>query len=236
MDWRAIFTGEHLSSETNMAINSRKAFKTSVAAGVLLAMSMTVVPASIAGNWQSYVQQGFGVARRVAGAASSTRQENGQPPAGPNYTPPPPPAYTPPPAAPVYTPPPPQERVHAEIRNSTITPPGPPPNYSNPYQSRRAYSDTHPAYPPERPVAPAYHPRGVAHYVRPPLKHAQPQSPQQAPQPAIVTIPPDHNPVVIPPKDNPPAKRQPEAVSGKFDVAWVNNSMFRIMKKLQNSA
>ncbi len=201
--------------------NLPRACKLTAAAGVMLAASLCTAPASLAGNWTGYVQEGVGVLRSIGNARRGADSSSTPAPA---YTPPPAPTYTPPPAAPppVYTPPP----VHTQIINSTVTPP--PQNYYSPparhfggYQLQAEQQRQR-----ER-MERIAHPRS-----RVPVARVQPvgrvESVKQAPAtpnpPVVVNIPKDNTTVAPPPSlDKKPAD------GGKFDVTWISSSMLRIL-------
>jgi hypothetical protein len=198
----------------------------------MLAASLCTAPASLAGNWSGYVQEGVGVLRTIGGARRGMDSSSTPPP---SYTPPPAPTYTPPPAAPVYTPPP----VHTEIRNSTYTPPSPPPANNSYYPPvRHAYGGNTNPYRPQTPAPYQLQAQQrererierTAHSrVRPQPVVVRVQPVKQAPQspPVVVNIPKDNTTVAPPPSlDN---GKKGGSDGGKFDVTWVSSSMLRVM-------
>jgi hypothetical protein len=198
--------------------NLPPAFKLTAAAGVMLAASLSTAPASLAGNWTGYVQEGVGVLRSIGSARRGA--DSASTPA-PGYTPPPAPTYTPPTPAPppVYTPP----VVHTQIINSTVSPP--PQSYYQParhfggYQLQVEQQRQRERERMERIAHPRIRVQPVARVQ--PIK----QGPTPTPNPPVVVNIPKDNTTVAPP----PSLDKKPADGGKFDVTWISSSMLRIL-------
>lgn len=199
--------------------NFPQAFQLTAAAGVMLAASLCTAPASLAGNWSGYVQEGVGVLRSI-GTARRGADSTSTP--APGYTPPPAPTYTPPPAAPpVYTPPP----VHTQIINSTVT--QPPQNYYPPPVRFRGGSSNYQLQIQQQRERERIERIGHSRYRPQPVARVQPtkQPPPTTPNPPVVVNIPKENTTVAPP----PSLDKKATEGGKFDVTWISSSMLRIL-------